>query len=131
MNIVLDTNILISAAWSPGRNASSILNAVFSGSRFTICYDSRILDEYYRVFHYPKFKFNEWEINAILNPIIKDGISVIPRQILNIPFERDETDRKFYEVAKSCNAVLVAGNLQHFPNEPDIISAAEFCQRYL
>ena len=66
MNVVLDTNILISAAWSPGRNASNILNAVFA-RKFTACYDLRILSEYERVLHYPKFKFNEWEIDAILD----------------------------------------------------------------
>ena len=130
MNIVLDTNILISAAWSPGRNASNILDAVFAGN-FTPCYDFRILAEYDRVFHYPKFKFEEWEINAILNPIIKNGLSVVPTTITNVLFERDETDKKFYEVAKFCHAILITGNLQHYPEETDIINATDFCKRYL
>ena len=125
MNIVLDTNILISAAWSPGRNASNILNAVFA-RKFTACYDYRILEEYHRVLHYPKFKFYEWEINAILEPMIKNGISVI-----EVSFERDETDRKFYEVAKYCNAILVTGNLAHYPSDSIIMSPSDFCQRYL
>jgi uncharacterized protein len=130
MNIVLDTNILISAAWSPGRNASSILNAV-AARKFTVCYDFRILSEYDRVFRYPKFKFSEWEINAVLDTIIKNGFSVVPDPITDILFERDETDRKFYEVAKFCRAILVSGNLAHYPQEPDIISPAEFCRKYL
>jgi uncharacterized protein len=130
MNVVLDTNILISAAWSPGRNASNILNAVFA-RKFTACYDLRILSEYERVLHYPKFKFNEWEIDAILYPLIKNGISVVPDPITDISFERDETDRKFYEVAKFCHAILVSGNLQHYPQEPDIMNATDFCLRYL
>ena len=130
MNIVLDTNVLISAAWSPGRNASSILNAVFTG-KFTVCYDTRILSEYDRVFHYPKFKFDEWEISAVLEPIIKNGLSIIADPITNISFERDETDRKFYEVAKYCHAILVTGNLQHYPQDPDVMSMADFCSRYL
>ena len=77
VNIVLDTNILVSTAWSPGRNASAILNAVFA-RRFSVCYDFRILEEYDRVLHYPKLQFSEWEINSILDPLIKNGISVIP-----------------------------------------------------
>lgn len=89
MNLVLDTNILVSAAWSPGRNASGILNAVFV-RRFTVCYDYRM-----------------------------------------VPFERDEMDRKFFEVAKPCHAVLIIGNLAHYPSEPDILSPTKFCQRYL
>ena len=130
MHIVLDTNILVSAAWSPGRNASAILEAVFS-RKHTACYDARILAEYDRVLHYPKLKFTEWEINAILEPLVKYGLSVIPEPLLDVPFERDETDRKFYEVAKFCRAVLITGNLAHFPSEPDIISPADFCRKYL
>ena len=130
MNIVLDTNILISAAWSPGRNASSILNAVFA-KKFSVCYDYRILEEYNRVFHYPKFKFFEWEINAILEPLIKNGISVIADPIPDVSFDKDETDRKFYEVAKYCHAILVTGNLAHYPSDPFVISPSDFCQSYL
>lgn len=129
INIVLDTNILVSAAWSPGRNAANILMAAFAG-RFSVCYDHRILEEYYRVLHYPKLKFSEWEINAILDPLIKNGISVIADPLPDVPFERDETDRKFYEVAKYCHAVLITGNLVHYPKDPDILSPADFCRRY-
>ena len=130
MNIVLDTNILISAAWSPGRNASSILNAVFA-KKFSVCYDYRILEEYNRVFHCPKFKFFEWEINAILEPLIKNGISVIADPIPDVSFDKDETDRKFYEVAKYCHAILVTGNLAHYPSDPFVIYPSDFCKRYL
>ena len=87
--------------------------------------------EYDWVFHYPKFKFSEWEINAVLDSVIKNGISVVPDPITDVLFERDETDRKFYEVAKFCQAILVTGNLMHYPQDPDIISPAEFCQKYL
>ena len=130
MNIVLDTNILVSAAWSPGRNASDILNAVFA-HKFTICYDHRILEEYDKVLHYPKLGFSEWEINAVLDPIVKTGISVVADPVTNIPFERDETDRKFYEVAKYCNAVLITGNLKHYPQEDFIMDMSGFIQKYM
>lgn len=130
MNIVLDTHILVSAAWSPGCTASAILNVAFA-RRFTVCYDHRILAEYDRVLHYPKFRFDEWEINAILDPLIKNGISVVADPIHDVPFDRDETDRKFYEVAKYCGAILISGNLAHYPADPDIMSPADFCQKYL
>ncbi len=130
MNIVLDTNILVSAAWSPGRKPSQILTAVFA-QRFTVCYDFRILEEYEQVLHYPKLDFSEWEINAILDPLIKYGISVLAEPMPEISFERDESDRKFYEVAKFCHATLVTGNLAHFPKDPEIMSPAEFCKQYL
>ncbi len=145
MNVVLDTNVLVSAAWSPGRNAADILEAVFSG-RFVPCYDGRILEEYERVLRYPKFGFSEWEIDAVLAPVVKYGISVVVNADLtgsdfkeaglaeaarNVSFERDESDRKFYEVAKYCHAILITGNKAHFPQEDFILSPAEFCQRYL
>lgn len=129
MNVVLDTNILVSAAWSPGRNAANILNAVFAG-KFTPCFDFRILEEYYRVLHYPKFRFSEWEINSILDPIIQYGLSVAADPLPEVSFERDETDRKFYEVAKFCNAILITGNLIHYPQESFILAPAEFCRKY-
>ena len=130
MNIVLDTNILVSAVWSPGRNATKILEAVFA-RKFTTCYDYRILEEYDQVLHYPKLKFSESAIEAVLEPIIKNGLSVVPEPIKDVPFERDETDRKFYEVAKFCNAILVTGNLAHYPQDNTIILPSEFISRYL
>ena len=129
MNIVLDTNVLVSALWSPGKNASEILNAVFA-RKFTVCYDNRILMEYDRVLHYKKFPFSEQEISSILNPIIKAGLSIIADPLPNVPFT-DESDRKFYEVSKFCNALLITGNQKHYPNDPNIIAMADFCQKYL
>ena len=129
MNIVLDTNVLVSALWSPGKNASEILNAVFA-RKFTVCYDNRILMEYDRVLHYKKFPFSEQEISSILNPIIKAGLSIIADPLPNVPFT-DESDRKFYEVSKFCNALLITGNQKHYPHEPDIIAMTDFCQKYL
>ena len=111
MNIVLDTNVLVSALWSPGKNASEILSAVFS-HKLTACYDFRILDEYNRVLHYTRFPFAEWEINAILEPIEKMGISVVADPLPDVAFP-DESDRKFYKVAKFCSAVLITGNQRH------------------
>ncbi len=99
--------------------------------RFTVCYDYRILEEYQHVLHYPKFKFTESEIDAVPEPISKNGISVIPDEIKDVPLERDETDRKFYEVALFCNAILVTGNLVHYPEDKNIILPGEFIERNL
>lgn len=54
-----------------------------------------------------------------------NGISVIPDEIKDVSFERDETDRKFYEVALFCNAILVTGNLAHYPENKNIILPRE------
>jgi hypothetical protein len=38
----------------------------------------------------------------------------------------DESDRKFYDAAKACHAILITGNQKHFPKENFIVSPAEF-----
>lgn len=53
MNVVLDTNVLVSAILSPGRKAYSILQSVFSRD-FQLVFDARIMDEY------PEFCFNNY-----------------------------------------------------------------------
>ena len=124
MNVVLDTNILVSAAWSPGKTASDILSAAFSG-QFSIYYDLRIIEEYFRVMHYPKFGFEDWEIDAVLEPIVKYGIVIAAKPIPDVVFT-DESDRKFYEVAKTANAILVTGNLKHYPSDGIAMGTADF-----
>lgn len=129
MNVVLDTNVLVSALWSPGHKPGEIVTAAIAG-RFSLCYDFRILDEYERVLRYPKFQFEEWEIRALLEPLLKNGVSVMAEPLPDVPFS-DETDRKFYEVARFCNTPLVTGNLAHFPEESMVMSVAAFYGRYM
>ena len=129
MNIVLDTNVLVSALWSPGRKAWDIVNAVIS-RRFTACYNFQMLSEYDRVMHYEKFSFEEWEIASMLEPIITNGISVAAVPLPSVHFD-DESDRKFYEVAHFCHAPLITGNIKHFPDEDIVITVSEFHDRYI
>lgn len=129
MHIVLDTNVLVSALWSVSSKPAAIVNAVIS-RKYSACYDYRILDEYYRVLHRPKFRFSEWEINYLLESIEKNGISVIADPLIDIPFV-DESDRKFYEVAKYCRAPLITGNTKHYPIDTCVTTVADFYQEYL
>ena len=85
------------------------------------------MEEYKNVLNRPKFHFQEWQIEYLLDSIEHDGISVVPYPLPNIPFT-DESDRKFLEVAKYCNAFLVSGNLKHYPHDPLVISVADFYQ---
>jgi hypothetical protein len=41
----------------------------------------------------------------------------------------DESDRKFYDVAKATNSLLISGNLKHFPKEPLIMSPVEYLNK--
>ena len=124
MIVVLDTNVIVSALWTPNGKAAYIVNQVIAGN-LKLCHDYRILTEYREVLSRPKFKFSSWQINFLLETFEKDGISVIPQPLTNIPFA-DESDKVFYEVAKFCSAPLVTGNLKHFPQDDCIIKVTDF-----
>ena len=128
MNVVLDTNVLVSALWSADSKPGYIVNAVIAG-RFTACYDYRILDEYERVLRRAKFGFLPWEVDYLLEPIVRGGLSVVPEPLIDIPFV-DESDRKFLEVARCCDAVLITGNMKHYPQDAQIMTVAEFYEKY-
>ena len=128
MNVVLDTNVLVSALWSSDSKPGYIVNAVIAG-RFTACYDYRILDEYERVLRRAKFGFLPWEVDYLLEPIVRGGLSVVPEPLIDIPFV-DESDRKFLEVARFCDAVLITGNMKHYPQDAQIMTVAEFYEKY-
>ena len=82
--------------------------------------------EYRQVLQRPKFRFRPAEINALLDWFKQSGRSVVPAS-LDVTFV-DEADRKFYEVAKYCGAVLITGNLKHFPNDDAVMSVSDFLE---
>ena len=125
--IVLDTGILVSALWSKDGKPAYIVRKVIEDV-YTACYDHRIMDEYLEVLYRPRFSFKPADIRDLLNGIEKNGISVVAPEV-SIAFI-DEDDRMFYEVAKFCDAVLITGNKQHFPDEPDIMTVSDFFRIY-
>jgi len=125
MLVVIDTNILVSALWSKNGAPARVLAMVLNG-QIKPCYDYRILSEYRNVLSRPKFKFSESDVRELIGFIEAVGISVVPEP-LDVDFI-DEDDRKFYEVSKYCNAILITGNTKHFPAEPMVMTAAEFLE---
>ena len=126
MLVVIDTNSLVSALWSRSGAPARAVGLVLSGHLIP-CYDHRIMLEYRQVLQRPKFRFRPSEINALLDWFKQTGRSVIPAPV-DISFV-DEADRKFYEVAKYCGAVLITGNLKHFPNDDAVMSVSDFLER--
>lgn len=123
MNVVIDTNILVSALWSKNGLPAKIINLVIAGV-LTPCFDYRILCEYREVLNRPKFRFSSVEVHWLLDWFVSKGYS-----ILAVPIGTafiDETDKKFYEVAKSCNAKLITGNIKHFPDDGIAMTASDF-----
>ena len=129
MIAVIDTNILVSGLWKPAGNAPLLVSQLLNGT-LRACYDCRIVDEYRDVLARPKFCFSPTLVETLLDTIIQDGISVVPNPLPDAGLG-DEDDRAFFEVAKFCNAPLVTGNLKHYPQDPIVISLADFCLKYL
>ncbi|MDR0381522.1 MAG: putative toxin-antitoxin system toxin component, PIN family [Oscillospiraceae bacterium] len=125
--VVLDTNILVSALWSADGKPAGIVREVLTG-RLAVCYDHRMMEEYTAVLSRPKFRFAPSDIRDLLSGIKTGGLSVVAPKT-EVAFT-DETDRKFYEVAKFCGAVLVTGNRRHYPDEPSVMTAAAFLEEH-
>jgi len=123
IKVVLDTNVLVSALWTPAGNAYTIINLILT-DRIIPCFDHRIINEYQVVLSRPRLAFQSEQINELLNEIINKGFSVttLPSSI-TMP---DESDRKFYDVTKFCNAYLVTGNIKHYPKDPLIKNPKDF-----
>ena len=123
LKAVLDTNVLVSALWSPEGNASTIIRLLLS-DKVIPCFDQQIIDEYKDVLSRPRLAFPQGQVDELLAEITNRSLSVIvPSSTVKMP---DETDRKFYDVAKFCGAYLITGNVRHFPKDPLITTPAQF-----
>jgi putative PIN family toxin of toxin-antitoxin system len=121
--VVLDTNVIISALLTPDGNPAHILGLVVK-RECQICYDSRIVAEYFAVIKRPCFHFDLPKVNRLLDILLARGISVVAEASdIALP---DETDRKFYEVALTCDAWLITGNSKHYPKVPHILSPSDY-----
>lgn len=113
MNIVLDTNVLVSGIISPHGPPAAVLRALLS-ERASLCFDERILSEYRDGLSRAKFAFDRELVEALLAFLEAAGTPILaPPLDLTLP---DPADQMFIEVAVFGSAdFLVTGNLQHFP----------------
>jgi putative PIN family toxin of toxin-antitoxin system len=123
MQVVLDTNIIISAAISDKGNPFAIINLVSEG-KLTMYFNAAILDEYADVLSRDKFNLSVTKQKAVIDKIKEIGPMIEPN-VSTIPLP-DESDRKFYDAAKAANAYLITGNAKHYHEEPHILSPAQF-----
>ena len=128
LKVVLDTNVLVSALWTPIGNASTIINLIFA-DKIVPCFDLQILNEYRAVLSRPRLAFPPGQVDELLSEITSRGISVIP--LVSTIAMSDETDRKFYDTAKFCAAYLVTGNTRHYLKDPLVVSPGRFLETTL
>jgi len=123
IDVVLDTNLLVSALWSKDGNPARIAHLI-PDRIISPCYCFEIVSEYGLVLSLPNFHFHQNNIIALLDNIVKFGkaVTVIKSSITIL----HEADRVFYDTAKTSGSILITGNIKHFPSEPFIMSPAEF-----
>jgi len=125
INVVIDTNILVSALWSEQGKPAMILTLIINDLLIP-CFNAEIVQEYTGVLSRPhlSFHFKKARVDVIINKIKADGLSVVVKPS-SIAFV-DESDRAFYDVAKASGAYLITGNSKHYPDEPFILSPSQF-----
>lgn len=122
MLVVFDTNVVVSALLSPYGRPAALFRRIGSGTLKPCC-DERILAEYETVLRREKFGFSNEYVDVIMAFLRTHCLLVTPVS-MQIEFV-DESDKKFYEVAKFCNAILITGNRKHFPDDPIVKSVNE------
>jgi uncharacterized protein len=112
MKVVLDTNVLVSGFLTRTGNCAVILNLILDG-RITTCLDCRIIEEYRRVCADPRLHLDQQTVHTVLDLLISTAEHITP-----FPWKKqlpDTDDMPFLETAMTAEAVLITGNMKHFP----------------
>lgn len=127
MNVVLDTNVLVSGLMTRGGTCSIILD-LLSDDRFSAVLESRIMNEYRRVCVEPRLRLDPDAVRDFLHFLddCAEHITATPLRV-HLP---DPDDLPFLEVAIAAQALLVTGNKKHFPHNiagtVPVVSPGEF-----
>lgn len=127
LRLVLDTNIIISAALKPeGLQRTALIIAITRPSRL---YTSpAILSEYRNVLARRELQIRPGIREQLLRLIRRRGRSIVPRKRLQVTI--DPNDNIFLECADAAGAdYLVTGNVRHFPKfwkRTKVITSREF-----
>ena len=127
LRLVIDTNVLVSAAIKPaGLQRTVLLLAVTKPARL---YVSRaILEEYREVLGRPELRIRKGAQQQLLHLIKNHSFTMVPARRLDVAADPD--DNIFLECADAAHAdYLITGNLKHFPRfwkETKIITPREF-----
>lgn len=113
MNVVVDTNVIVSGLLKPFSPSGEILRWVADG-RLRLCYDARILLEYEEVLRREKFGFDADHVAILVDMVREMGLCVAGTPLKqSLP---DPADEMFVEVADNPECLLlITGNRKHFP----------------
>ena len=127
LRLVIDTNVVISAALKPeGLQRTVLLLAITKPARLYV--SEAILAEYRTVLGRPEFRIRKGLRQQLLQLIQTRSHIVRPTRHLAVALDPD--DNKFLECADAAGAdYLVTGNLKHFPTfwkKTKVITSREF-----
>jgi putative PIN family toxin of toxin-antitoxin system len=132
MNVVLDTNVIVSGLLDPFSPPGEIVRMVSAGA-LRLCMDPRVISEYRDVLNRKRFRFDPEMTTSLLDYLQHAGTFVSATPLPSaLP---DPDDEPFVEVALAGRAqCLVTGNLRHFPKRAcqglSVLSPAEFIEYY-
>lgn len=110
---VLDTNVFVSAALTPGGVCAELMGHAVEG-RFTPAWDNRILREYRDVLGRPRFALSPATQKLLLSALPRNGFVAGKQRNVGLP---DPDDESFLSVALATpDRVIVTGNPRHFPS---------------
>ena len=113
MRVVLDTNILISACWTPSGLESQTVRMALAGT-ITACVSPAVWAEYRDVLFRDKFAAVRNRATELLANLEACAIEVVPQDTVTAATAED--DNRFLECAATAGAAyLITGNLKHYP----------------
>ena len=132
MKIVIDTNVLISGVFFGGA-PRRVLDAVID-SKVSAFASPEIVEEYQEIVEEMINRKQGYMNRNLLDPLLQRVTIILP--VKKAAVCRDPDDNKFLDCARDSRALyIVSGDkdllvLEHYENT-DIITAKEFCERYL
>ena len=126
----IDTNVLVSALLNFESNPGQVLFSVFNGETVLLV-NEEVLAEYREVLARKKFRFPPDLVDIVLSRLVACSLNISVASA-GFPEVTDPKDRCFYAVTMSErqteDALLVTGNIRHFPVKPFVVTPARFIE---
>lgn len=117
MQVVIDTNIIVSALLNPNGTCYVFLDRVMAGA-YDVVVSESIMAEYNEVLRRERFGFDEEDIDFLIDWFYSNALMVeVNEEDYINEAVLDEKDIPFYVTAKATKSRLVTGNIKHFPVE--------------
>lgn len=127
---VIDTNVLVSALLNINSNPGKVLLSVFNGETCPLL-NAEIVAEYRDVLAREKFHFPTETVDIVMSRLVAVSMNINAADVVDSEI-RDPKDRCFFAVTMtgrlSEDALLVTGNIRHFPVKPFVITPAQFVE---